>query len=50
MARKKATDTVELEAVEELDDLDEAEELDELIGGILGNFVPAQQSPMITEG
>ncbi|MBT8164443.1 MAG: DUF4193 family protein [Acidimicrobiia bacterium] len=30
MARKKATDTVELEAVEELDDLDEAEELEEL--------------------
>ncbi|RZV47866.1 MAG: DUF4193 family protein [Acidimicrobiia bacterium] len=30
MARKKATDTVELEAVEELDDLDEAEELEDL--------------------
>ena len=29
MARKKATDTVEVEAVEKLDDLDEVEELDE---------------------
>lgn len=36
--------------IDQIAEMESPEELDELIGGILGNLVAAQQSPMITEG